>query len=69
MPKRRITQHEKWTILSDKMAVEGPRRSDHMVIVSVEKESDEDGNPIVTVLRMRQREKSTSKEKTEQKRK
>jgi hypothetical protein len=35
------------------MAIEGLCRSDHMVIVSVEDELDENGEPIVYVLRMR----------------
>ena len=53
MTKRRITQEEKWTIIRERMAIEGLCRSDHMVIVSVEDESDENGEPIVYVLRMR----------------
>jgi hypothetical protein len=61
MLKRRISPAEKWAIINKRMAIEGPRRSDHMVIVSVEDESDENGAPIVIVLRMRQREKKTRK--------
>ena len=64
MPKRRITQEEKWSIITARMAIEGPRRADHMVTVCVEDESDEDGNPIVIVLRMRHRENEPRKEKS-----
>jgi hypothetical protein len=48
------------------MAKEGPRRPDHMVIVSVEDETDDYGEPIVTVLRMKD---SAKKKKTTRKRK
>ena len=52
MTKRRITQEEKWTTIRERMAIEGPHRSYHVVIVSVEDESDQNGEPIVYVLRM-----------------
>jgi hypothetical protein len=64
--KRRITDAEKWAIIGERMAKEGPRRLDHMVIVSVEDETDDNGEPIVTVLRMRG---SAKKKKTTRKRK
>jgi hypothetical protein len=57
MTKRRMTQEEKWTIIRERMVIEGPPRSNHLVIVSVEDESDENGEPIVYVLRMRRIEK------------
>jgi hypothetical protein len=57
MTKHRMTQEEKWTIIRERMVIEGPRRSNHLVIVSVEDESDENGEPIVYVLRMRRIEK------------
>ena len=39
------------------MATEGPRRPDHMVIVSVEDETDDNGESIVTVLRIKRAKK------------
>ena len=58
MPKRRLTDAEKWAIIGERMAKEGPRRPDHMVIVSVEDETDDQGEPIVTVVRMKDTTKS-----------
>jgi hypothetical protein len=55
MPKRRITEAEKWAIIGERMAKEGPRRPDHMVVVSVADETGDQGEPIVTVVRMRQK--------------
>jgi hypothetical protein len=47
------------------MAKEGTRRLDHIVIVIVEDETHDDGEPIVTVLRMK---RSSRLEKTKLKR-
>jgi len=59
MAKRRVTQDEKWTVIRERMAIERPRRSDHLVTVFVDDETDENGDPIVTVVRMRRPEKTS----------
>jgi hypothetical protein len=53
MPKRKLTDSEKFKLESETLAKEKPRNPNHMVIVAVQDETDDDGNPIVTVLRMR----------------
>ena len=49
MPKRKLTESRK----SRTLAKEKPRNPNHMVIVTAQDETDDDGNPIITVLRMR----------------
>jgi hypothetical protein len=66
VPKRRLTETEKWAIIGERMAIEGTRRLDHMVIVLVEDETDDQGEPIVTVVRMK---RGTKQKKTTRKRK
>lgn len=66
MAKRRIPDAEKYAIIADRMAIERPRNPAHMVIVSVQDESDDHGVPIVTVVRMRSDAKR-KKQKTKRK--
>jgi hypothetical protein len=53
MAKRKLGAWEKLTLESETLAKEKPRNLSHIVIVTVQDETDDDGNPIVTVLRMR----------------
>ena len=53
MAKRKLTSSEKFNLEREAMAKEKPRNPNHMVIVTVQDETDDDGNPIITVLRMR----------------
>jgi hypothetical protein len=53
IPLRKLTEPEKLKFESETLAKEKPRNPNHMVIVAVEDETDDDGNPIITVLRMR----------------
>jgi hypothetical protein len=53
MAKGKLTSSEKFHLEKETMAKEKPRNPNHMVIVTVGDETDDDGNPIVTTLRMR----------------
>ena len=53
MAKRKLTSSEKFNLEREAMAKEKPRNPNHMVIVAVQDDTDDDGNPIITVLRMR----------------
>jgi hypothetical protein len=53
MAKRKLTSSEKFNLERKAMAKEKPRNPNHMVIVTVGDETDDDGNPIITVMRMR----------------
>ena len=44
---------EKFNLEREAMAKEKPRNPNHMVIVTVGDETDDDGKPIITVMRMR----------------
>ena len=52
MPKRRLTPSEKFALEREALAREKPRNAKHTVIVSVQDETDESGEPIIIVLRM-----------------
>jgi hypothetical protein len=53
MPKRKLSSSEKLSLTSETLAREKPRNPAHMVIVMVEDETDNQGEPIVTVVRMK----------------
>ena len=53
MAKSKLTPSEKFNLEREAMAKEKPRNPNHMVIVTVGDETDDDGKPIITVMRMR----------------
>jgi hypothetical protein len=53
LPKRRLTPDEKLALQSQTLAKEKPRNAKHTVIVMVQDETDENGEPIIVVLRMK----------------
>ena len=53
MAKRRLTASEKLELENETLAREKPRNPKHTVIVSVEDETDESGEPIIVVLRVK----------------
>jgi hypothetical protein len=57
MAKRKLTPLEKLTLMSETLAKETPRNPAHMVVVMVEDETDDQGEPIVTVVRMKDGDK------------
>jgi len=52
LAKRRLTPDEKFALRNQTLAKEKPRNAQHTVIVSVQDETDENGEPIIVVLRM-----------------
>jgi hypothetical protein len=50
--KRRLTPFEKLALQSQTLAKEQPRNAKHTVIVIVQDETDENGEPIIVVVRM-----------------
>jgi hypothetical protein len=52
LAKRRLTPSEKFAMESETLAREKPRNLKHTVIMSVQDETDENGEPIIVVLRM-----------------
>lgn len=53
MPKRKLSPSEKLSLMSDTLAREEPRNPAHMVVVMVQDETDDRGEPIVTIVRMK----------------
>jgi hypothetical protein len=52
---------EKYALMAQRLAVERPRNPKHLVTVRVEHETDENGEPVVIVVRMRKRQKARGK--------
>jgi hypothetical protein len=52
LAKRRLTPSEKFAFESHTLAKEKPRNPKHIVIVAVQDETDENGEPIIIVMRM-----------------
>jgi hypothetical protein len=50
MPKRKLSSSEKLSLMSDTLAREKPRNPAHMVVVMVQDETDDRGEPIVTIV-------------------
>jgi len=53
MAKRKLREFEKVKFESEILAKEKPRNPNHMVIATVQDETDDRGNPLITILRMR----------------
>jgi hypothetical protein len=52
LTKRRLTPSEKFALEHQTLAKEKPRNPKHIVIVAVQDETDEGGEPIIVVMRM-----------------